>query len=174
MSTRNILETNKEFSIETKSENCYTISIPKLRRGWTDMRKDIRTKIVDTLNERQLNRKNLAEYTGISQSTITKILGRFIENPSKDTLIAMNKYNGRLIWEKELYSQTQKRVSWHMPVPINNQIVATSGEGDVIVFDMLTGEETKKLKMEKLFVAPTAYNNGLLFYTDDADLIMYR
>ena len=53
------------------------------------MRKDIRTKIVDTLNERQLNRKNLAEYTGISQSTITKILGRFIENPSKDTLITM-------------------------------------------------------------------------------------
>ena len=53
------------------------------------MRKDIRKKIVDTLNERQLNRKNLAEYTGISQSTITKILGRFIENPSKDTLIAM-------------------------------------------------------------------------------------
>ena len=93
---------------------------------------------------------------------------------NKDTLIAMNKYNGRLIWEKELYSQTQKRVSWHMPVPINNQIVATSGEGDVIVFDMLTGEETKKLKMEKLFIAPTAYNNGLLFYTDDADLIMYR
>ncbi len=38
---------------------------------------------------RQLSRKNLAEYTGISQSTITKILGRFIENPSKDSLIAM-------------------------------------------------------------------------------------
>ena len=53
------------------------------------MRKDIRTKIVDTLNERQLNRRNLAEYTGISQSTITKILGRFIENPSKDTLVTM-------------------------------------------------------------------------------------
>jgi transcriptional regulator with XRE-family HTH domain len=53
------------------------------------MRKDIRTKIVDTLNERQLNRKKLAEYTGISQSTITKILGRFIENPSKDSLITM-------------------------------------------------------------------------------------
>ncbi len=93
---------------------------------------------------------------------------------NKDTLVAMNKYNGRLIWEKELYSKTEKRVSWHMPVPINNQIVATSSEGDVIVFDMLTGTETKKLKMEKLFVSPTAYNNGLLFYTDDADLIMYR
>lgn len=53
------------------------------------MRKDIRTKIVDTLNERQLNRKNLSEYTGISQSTITKILGRFIENPSKETLVTM-------------------------------------------------------------------------------------
>ena len=53
------------------------------------MRKDIRTKIVDTLNERQLNRRNLAEYTGISQSTITKFLGRFIENPSKDTLVTM-------------------------------------------------------------------------------------
>ena len=61
----------------------------KIEKGLNNMRKDIRTKIVDTLNERQLNRKNLAEYTGISQSTITKILGRFIENPSKDTLIAM-------------------------------------------------------------------------------------
>ena len=89
MSTRNILETNKDFSIETKSESCYNISIPEQRKGWTDIRKDIRTKIVDTLNERQLNRKNLAEYTGISQSTITKILGRFIENPSKDTLVTM-------------------------------------------------------------------------------------
>lgn len=93
---------------------------------------------------------------------------------NKDTLIAMNKYNGRLIWEKELYSKTQKRVSWHMPVPVNNQIIATSGEGDVIVFDMATGKETKNLKMEKLFVSPIAYNKGLLFYTDDADLIMYR
>ena len=75
--------------IENKLEDCYNISIPKQRKGCTDMRKDIRTKIVDTLNERQLNRKNLAEYTGISQSTITKILGRFIENPSKATLVTM-------------------------------------------------------------------------------------
>ena len=43
------------------------------------MLKDIRTKIVDTLNERQLTRKDLAELIGSSQSTVTKILGRFIE-----------------------------------------------------------------------------------------------
>ena len=53
------------------------------------MLKDIRTKIVDTLNERQLTRKDLAELIGSSQSTVTKILGRFIENPKKETLIAM-------------------------------------------------------------------------------------
>lgn len=93
---------------------------------------------------------------------------------NKDTLIAINKYSGHLIWEKDLFSQTEKRVAWHTPQPINNQIVVTSGEGDVLVFDMTTGNETKKTKMEKLFVAPTAYNNGLLFYTNDADLIMYH
>lgn len=53
------------------------------------MLKDIRTKIVDTLNERQLTRKDLAELIGSSQSTVTKILGRFIENPKKETLVAM-------------------------------------------------------------------------------------
>ena len=53
------------------------------------MLKDIRTKIVDTLNERELTRKDLAELIGSSQSTVTKILGRFIENPKKETLVAM-------------------------------------------------------------------------------------
>ena len=53
------------------------------------MQKDIRTKIVDTLNERQLTRKDLAELIGSSQSTVTKILGRFIENPKKETLVDM-------------------------------------------------------------------------------------
>ena len=53
------------------------------------MLKDIRTKIVDTLNERQLTRKDLAELIGSSQSTVTKILGRFIENPKKETLVVM-------------------------------------------------------------------------------------
>ena len=53
------------------------------------MQKDIRTRITDTINERQLTRKDLAELIGSSQSTVTKILGRFIENPKKETLIAM-------------------------------------------------------------------------------------
>ena len=53
------------------------------------MLKDIRTRITDTINERQLTRKDLAELIGSSQSTVTKILGRFIENPKKETLVAM-------------------------------------------------------------------------------------
>ena len=53
------------------------------------MQKDIRTRITDTINERQLTRKDLAEPIGSSQSTVTKILGRFIENPKKETLVAM-------------------------------------------------------------------------------------
>ena len=53
------------------------------------MLKDIRTKIVDTLTERELTRKDLADLIGSSQSTVTKILGRFIENPKKETLVDM-------------------------------------------------------------------------------------
>ena len=93
---------------------------------------------------------------------------------NKDSLIAINKYNGNLIWEKDLYSQTQKQVAWHTPIPVNNQILITSSEGDFIAFDMIDGTETKKIKTDKLFVSPIAYNNGLLFYTNEANLIMYR
>ena len=53
------------------------------------MQKDIRTRITDTINERQLTRKDLAELIGSSQSTVTNILGRFIENPKKETLVDM-------------------------------------------------------------------------------------
>ena len=53
------------------------------------MQKDIRARITDTINERQLTRKDLAELIGSSQSTVTKILGRFIENPKKETLVVM-------------------------------------------------------------------------------------
>ena len=93
---------------------------------------------------------------------------------NKDTLVAMNKQDGSLIWEKDLYSKTQKQVAWHTPRAINNQIVVSSSEGDVIVFDMETGKETHSIKTEKMFVAPIAYDNGLLFYTNDADLMMYH
>ena len=92
---------------------------------------------------------------------------------NKDTLVAMNKNNGSVFWEKDLYSKTEKRVAWHTPLPVNNQLIVTSGEGDVIVFDMKTSNEIKKIKTEKLFVPPITYNNGLLFYTNNADLIMY-
>ena len=53
------------------------------------MRKDIRTKILDTLSEKQLTQKDLAGYIGASPSTVNKILGRFIENPKKETLMTM-------------------------------------------------------------------------------------
>ena len=53
------------------------------------MRKDIRTKILNKLSEKQLTQKDLAGYIGASPSTVNKILGRFIENPKKETLMTM-------------------------------------------------------------------------------------
>lgn len=93
---------------------------------------------------------------------------------NKDTLVAMDKKDGSLIWEKDLYSKTQKQVAWHTPRPINNQLVVSSSEGDILVFDMKTGDETYSTKTKKMFVAPIAYDNGLLFYTNDAELMMYH
>ena len=93
---------------------------------------------------------------------------------NKDTVVALNKYNGKLIWEKDLYSKTQKQVHWFMPVPANEQLLIYSGEGDRIVFNMKTGEEISKELSDKPITTPIAYDGGILVYTDKADLIMYR
>lgn len=93
---------------------------------------------------------------------------------NKDTIVALNKYNGKLIWEKDLYSKTQKQVHWFTPVMANEYLFVFSGEGDRIIFNMKTGEEISKKVIDKPIATPIAYNNGLLVYTTDADLIMYQ
>lgn len=93
---------------------------------------------------------------------------------NKDTVVALNKYNGKLIWEKDLYSKTQKQVHWFTPVMANDYLFIFSSEGDQIIFNMKTGDEISKKVIDKPFTTPIAYNNGLLVYTNNADLIMYR
>ncbi len=93
---------------------------------------------------------------------------------NKDTVVALNKYNGNLIWEKDLYSKTQKQVQWFTPVMANNRLFIFSGEGDRIIFDMKTGEEISKEVSDKPFATPICYDNGVLIYTDKADLVMYQ
>lgn len=93
---------------------------------------------------------------------------------NKDTVVALNKYNGKLIWEKDLYSKTQKQVGWFSPVLANDRLIIFSNEGDKITFNMKTGEEISKTITPKPFVTPIGYQNGLLLYTNDADLIMYQ
>lgn len=93
---------------------------------------------------------------------------------NKDTVVALNKYTGKLIWEKDLYSKTQKQVRWFTPVMANEHLLIYSGEGDRIIFNMKTGEEVLKELSDKPFSTPICYDNHVLIYTDKADLIMYR
>ncbi len=125
------------------------------------MRKDIRTKIVDTLNERQLNRRNLAEYTGISQSTITKILGRFIENPSKDTLVTMCEklhltYNPTEVgrFEYTAASFTQEEL-----VAFNDALEAKLREGKSDYLNTTNQASGRMDKKQRLFIYK--YNLGI-------------
>ena len=93
---------------------------------------------------------------------------------NKDTVVALNKYTGKLIWEKDLYSKTQKQVRWFTPVMANEHLLIYSGEGDRIIFNMKTGEEISKELSDKPFSTPICYDNHVLIYTDKADLIMYK
>lgn len=93
---------------------------------------------------------------------------------NKDTLVALDKKKGTLIWEKKLISKEEKGVAWHTPLLANSQLIVTSTQGDVLFLDAKTGEIVKQMESPELFVPPLISNKQLIFYTNESDLISYR
>lgn len=93
---------------------------------------------------------------------------------NQDMLVALDKKNGKLFWEKKLITKSKKAVAWHMPVPANNQLIVTSSDKDMFFISMTDGKELQYQKTDRLYTAPITYKGQLLLYTEDADLILYK
>lgn len=93
---------------------------------------------------------------------------------NKDTLVALDKKKGTLIWEKKLISKAEKGIAWHAPLLANNQIIVTSTQGDILFLNSENGDIIRKMEIDALPVPPIVNNQQLIFYTNDADLIAYQ
>ena len=93
---------------------------------------------------------------------------------NRHTLVALDKQDGKLIWETDLESTEPKKIVWNGPVMVNNALITTSNKGDILLIDALTGTIKQKMKDKKLSNQPIIGNNKIILYTNDADLIAYE
>lgn len=93
---------------------------------------------------------------------------------NNNMLVALNKKDGSLFWETKLTSKSKKNVAWRMPIPVNNQLIVTSSDKDMLFVSMNDGKITTAQTSDRLFATPLTYNKHLLLYTEDADLILYK
>lgn len=91
-----------------------------------------------------------------------------------NTLVALDKKSGALIWETELTSKEPKNIAWKGPVLANNQLLVVSNKGDILFINALNGTQMQTMKSESLSNKPILGKDKIILYTNDADLIAYQ
>lgn len=91
-----------------------------------------------------------------------------------NTLAALDKKTGELIWETPLTSKEAKNIAWNGPVLANNQLLTVSNKGDILFVDALTGETKQHLTTEPLSNKPVLGENKIILFTNKANLIAYQ
>ena len=94
-----------------------------------------------------------------------------ISNQNK--LIALDKKRGGLYWETQLTSKEENAV-WFGPVAADNQLIVTSTEGDIVFYDIKTGQETWRDRQDSFVAAPVIADDTILLLTTDGDLLLYH
>ena len=93
---------------------------------------------------------------------------------TQNTLVALDKKSGALIWETSLVSEEKKGVAWKGPVLAQNQLIVVSNKGDVQFFNAVNGEKIKAHQTDELSNKPILGDGKMILYTNDADLIAYQ
>ncbi len=93
---------------------------------------------------------------------------------TQNTIAALDKQNGTLIWETGLKSKDDKGVAWKGPVLANNQLLIVSNKGDILFVDAIKGEIKQTMKTEPISNKPILGNSKVILFTNDADLITYQ
>ena len=92
----------------------------------------------------------------------------------RNTLTALDKETGLLIWETPLETKEPKNVYWSGPVLANGRLIVVSNKGDIYLFDAVSGQIKEQLKEESIRNKPILGNERVIIYTDDADLLSYE
>ncbi len=88
-------------------------------------------------------------------------------------LLCLDKQNGTLFWEKDL-KELSKTADWFAPVLVNNQVILTSSEGNMVFLDAKTGQQKRQEKISPLLKAPVLVKETMLLLTTQGDLLIYK
>lgn len=92
---------------------------------------------------------------------------------NQNKLIALNKKRGSKYWETDL-SAIGKGRTWYGPVLMNDELIITSSEGDIVFFNAQTGKETRHDIQKKLIAAPVFAKNTMLLLTIHGEMLFYQ
>ena len=94
-----------------------------------------------------------------------------ISNQGK--LTALNKKDGHIYWQTNLTSGDKDAV-WFGPVAVNDSAVVVSSVGDIVFYDLKTGQEQRRDQQKGFVKAPIVVDGTLLLLTQGGDLILYH
>lgn len=89
---------------------------------------------------------------------------------NQNKLIALNKQRGSKYWETDV----DKGRTWFGPMLLNEELVLTSSEGDIVFYNAKTGQEIRREKQEKLIGAPVFAKDTMLLLTKQGDMLFYQ
>ena len=88
-------------------------------------------------------------------------------------MTALNKKDGHIYWQTNLTSGDKDAV-WFGPVAVNDSAVVVSSVGDIVFYDLKTGQEQRRDHQKGFVKAPIVVDGMLLLLTQGGDLIWYH
>lgn len=93
----------------------------------------------------------------------------------KNNLTAMNARNGAVFWQTPLpETNAKERTYWLTPILANEHILVSVNTGQMWIFDALTGKQTDQISIPTGMAAPIIAHESVLFFTPNADLVLYK
>ena len=99
---------------------------------------------------------------------------------NSNEIVAMDSKSGNLIWVTQLQawgdpSRKKERIVWVGPVLASDRLIIASSTGILASVSPYTGEVLGQIDIgDGVSVPPVVANNGLYFFTDEADVLAYK
>ncbi len=93
---------------------------------------------------------------------------------NRNTLTALEKSTGRLVWEIPLESKEMKNIVWNGPVLAGNRLIVVSNKGDIVFVDAESGTIKQKVQRDAFSNKPVLGDEKVILLSNKAELIAYQ
>ena len=93
---------------------------------------------------------------------------------NRNTLTALEKSTGRLVWEIPLESKEMKNIVWNGPVLAGNQLIVVSNKGDVVFVAPQNGQIKQTIRRDGFSNKPILGDEKVILLSNEAELVAYQ